>query len=44
MPPANKNQKMNIVELQRMNILDLQELAIPKRLPTIQNWPALPLT
>ena len=27
MPPANKNQKMNIVELQRMNILDLQELA-----------------
>ena len=27
MPPANKTQKMNIVELQRMNILDLQELA-----------------
>jgi transcription termination factor Rho len=27
MPPANKIQKMNIVELQRMNILDLQELA-----------------
>ena len=25
--PANKTQKMNIVELQRMNILDLQELA-----------------
>ena len=27
MPPENKSQKMNIVELQRMNILDLQELA-----------------
>ena len=27
MPPENKTQKMNIVELQRMNILDLQELA-----------------
>ena len=27
MPPANKTQKMNIVELQRMNILALQELA-----------------
>ena len=27
MPPANRTQKMNIVELQRMNILDLQELA-----------------
>ena len=27
MPPLNRTQKMNIVELQRMNILDLQELA-----------------
>ena len=27
MPPVNRTQKMNIVELQRMNILDLQELA-----------------
>ncbi len=27
MPPPNRTQKMNIVELQRMNILDLQELA-----------------
>ena len=27
MPPINRTQKMNIVELQRMNILDLQELA-----------------
>ena len=27
MPPVNRTQKMNIIELQRMNILDLQELA-----------------
>ena len=27
MPPGNKSQKMNIIELQRMNVLDLQELA-----------------
>ena len=27
MPPVNRTQKMNIVELQRMNILDLQGLA-----------------
>lgn len=27
MPPLNRTQKMNIVELQRMNILDLQKLA-----------------
>ena len=27
MPPVNRTQKMNIVELQRMNILDLQKLA-----------------
>ena len=27
MPPVNRTQKMNIVELQRMNILALQELA-----------------
>ena len=38
MPPANKTQKMNIVELQRMNILDLQELA--KKLEVV-NFTAL---